>query len=106
MGYVEIQQQECFNVQGYASPALAGIEILGAKVMGEPKILIYRCLDDDDEDEETDLTGEIKIPRMGDLLYRKEKTWKVTGIYADTLADPIPRFRIHLLDMTKPEFVN
>ncbi len=76
------------------------------KVMGEPKVLIYRYLDDDEEDEETDLTGEIEMPRMGDLIYRKEKTWKVTGVYAGALKHPIPRFRIHLLDMTKPEFVN
>lgn len=74
--------------------------------MGKPKILIYCYLDDDHEDEETDLTGEIEMPRMGDLIYRKEKTWKVTGVFSGALKDPIARFRIHLLDMTKPEFVN
>ena len=76
------------------------------QVMGRAKILIYRYLDDHEEDEETDLTGEIDIPRMGDIIYRKDKTWKITGVYADTLSDPIPHFRIHLLDMSKPEFVN
>lgn len=74
--------------------------------MDRAKILIYRYLDNDVEEEETDLTGEIEIPRMGDIIYRKEKTWKVTGVYAGTLTDQIPRFRIHLLDISKPEFVN
>jgi hypothetical protein len=70
------------------------------------KILIYRYLDNDEEEEETDWTGEIEIPRMGDIIYRKEKTWKVTGVYAGALTDPTPRVRIHLLDISKPEFVN
>jgi len=74
--------------------------------MDGAKILIYRYLDDDEEEEESDLTGEIEIPRMGDIIYRKEKTWKVTGVYPGTLTDPIPRLRIHLLDISKPEFVN
>jgi hypothetical protein len=48
------------------------------EVMGGAKILIY--LEDHEEDEETDLTGEIDIPRMGDITYRKDKTWKITGV--------------------------
>jgi hypothetical protein len=30
------------------------------------------------EDEETDFEGTIPIPRVGDLLFRKGKTWEVT----------------------------
>jgi hypothetical protein len=74
-------------------------------VMSGSKILVYRYLGDDEE-EETDSTGEIEMPRLGDLIYRREKTWKVTGVFTNGLTDPIPRFLIHLLDMTKPEFVN
>jgi hypothetical protein len=76
------------------------------EVMGEARILIYRYLEDDSEDEEADLTGQIEMPRTGDIVYRKEKVWRVTGVYALPLTDPIRRFRIHLLDMSKPEFVN
>lgn len=70
------------------------------------KILIYPYPGDEDEEEDTDLTGEVEVPRMGDIIYRKEKTWKVTGVYAGTITDPIPRVRIHLVDISKPEFVN
>jgi hypothetical protein len=79
---------------------------LDGKAMGSAKILIYRYLDDDEEDEETDLTGRLKIPGRGHIIYRKDKTWKVTGVYAAPPTDAIPRFRVHLLDMSKPEFVN
>jgi hypothetical protein len=75
-------------------------------VRNEAKILIYRYLNDEDEEEETDLTGELEIPRMGDIIYRKEKTWKITGVYTGTLTDPIPEVRIHLMDMSKPKFIN
>ena len=74
--------------------------------MGESRILFYHYLDDDTEDEETDLTGQMEMPRTGDIIYRKEKIWKVTGVYAVPLTDPVPHFRIHLLDISKPEFVN
>jgi hypothetical protein len=30
------------------------------------------------EDEETDLEGTMPVPRVGDLLFRKGKTWEVT----------------------------
>ncbi len=30
------------------------------------------------EDEETDFGGSIPVPRVGDLLFRKGKTWEVT----------------------------
>ena len=71
---------------------------------GRGQIFTYRYLDDEEE-EETDVTGYLEMPRNGDIIYRKEKTWKVSGVYAVPLSDP-PRFHIHLLDMSKPEFVN
>ena len=61
--------------------------------MGEARILIYRYLEDDSEDEETDLTGQMEMPRTGDIVYRKEKVWKVTGVYAllnDRSNSPLP----------------
>jgi hypothetical protein len=76
--------------------------------MSQVKILSYYYIDDDnqEEDEETDLTGEIVLPRRGDIIYRRDKSWKVVAVYAAALNDPFPRFRIHLIDLSKPECVN
>ena len=74
----------------------------------QPKIFMYRYLEEDElvEDEETDLTGEIEIPRRGDIIYRREQCWKVVAIYTVAADEPVPRFRIHLTNMSKPGFVN
>lgn len=60
------------------------------EVMGESRILFYHYLDDDTEDEETDLTGQMEMPRTGDIMYRKEKVWRVTGVYAVPLTAQSP----------------
>jgi hypothetical protein len=47
------------------------------------------------EEEETDSEGTIPIPRVGDLLFRKGKTWEVTQ--ALTLPGPsIPVVQVSL----------
>lgn len=47
------------------------------------------------EEEETDFEGTIPIPRVGDLLFRKGKTWEVTQ--ALTLQGPsIPVVQVSL----------
>lgn len=74
----------------------------------QPKIFMYRYLDDDEliEEEQADLSGELELPRNGDIIYRRERCWKVVAIYAVDADKPVPRFRIHLTDMSKPGFVN
>lgn len=74
----------------------------------QPKILMYRYLDDEEliEEEETDSTGEFELPRNGDIIYRREQCWKVVAIYTVDATAPVPRFRIHLTNMSKPGFVN
>jgi hypothetical protein len=43
------------------------------------KTFRFRYNDDTaNEDEETDFEGTLPIPRVGDLLFRKGKTWEVT----------------------------
>ena len=69
--------------------------------MGGAKILIYRYLDDD---EDTDLTAEIEIPRMGEIICRKEKTWK------ELACMPAPGagagFQSPLLAKVEPHLIN
>lgn len=75
--------------------------------VSQAKILVYRYLgSDNEEDEDHDLTGEMDLPKRGDIIYRKERAWKVVAIYTSALNDPLPRFWIHLIDMSRPECVN
>ena len=41
--------------------------------MAGAKILLYRCLGQEEEEEETDLIGQTEVPRNGDIIYRKKK---------------------------------
>lgn len=70
------------------------------------KILMYRYLEEDEltEEEENDLIGEIELPRRGDIVYRRGQFWKVVAIYTIAADEPVPRFRIHLTNMSKPGF--
>jgi hypothetical protein len=76
--------------------------------MSEAKIFSYRYIDNEeaDQDEESDLTGTLQMPRLGDIIYRREKPCKVTGVYASAAAQTVPLFRIYLADMTKTEYLN
>jgi hypothetical protein len=76
--------------------------------MPQVKIFMYRYIDDDEcpEEEETDLTGEIEIPKKGDIIYRRGRCWKVVAIYAVAIDQSIPHFRIHLTNMSTQGFVN
>jgi len=90
----------CFVIQYPTSPrGMAPVQ---------PKIFMYRYLDEDEliEEEETDLTGEIELPRRGDIIYRRDQCWKVVAIYTVGAGEPFPRFRIHLTNMSKSGFVN
>jgi hypothetical protein len=75
--------------------------------MPDAKILSYRYIDNDEaeEDDEFDLSGILKMPRRGDIIYRREKPFKVTGVYA-AADQPVPKFRIYLADMTKTRYLN
>jgi len=57
------------------------------------------------EEEETELTGEIEVPRLGDILFRKNQAWKVVGIYPGYGSD-IQRVRVLLMDASTPHFLN
>jgi hypothetical protein len=74
--------------------------------MAQVRVFIYRYIEIDEEDEETDLTGEIELPGRGDIIYRRQKAWKVAAIYSMPVSNPFPRFRILLTDMSRPECVN
>jgi hypothetical protein len=51
--------------------------------MPDAKTFIYRYDGDHaSEEEETDFEGKIDIPRMGDIMYRRDRTWKVTGVFS------------------------
>ena len=75
--------------------------------MAQAKIFVYRYLEsDEEEDEEEDLTGSLEIPRVGDIIFRKEKVWRVAAVLVVPSDDPIPRFRLHLADMSRKEYLN
>lgn len=75
--------------------------------MSQAKVFVYRYLEsDDEEDEDHDLTGEMELPKRGDIVYRKGKIWKVAGVYSFPLNESIPHFRVHLVDMSRRECVN
>ena len=60
------------------------------------KTFIYRYDNDPQNDEEvTDSLGEVEVPRMGDLMYLKDRTWKVTGVFLERGA-VIPRYHVRL----------
>ena len=70
------------------------------------KTFIYRYDNDRENDEEvTDSLGEVEVPRMGDLMYLKDRTWKVTGVFLERGA-VIPRYHVRLTDVSKPNLVN
>ena len=73
--------------------------------MPETKTFIYRYDDCEDEEEVTDSMGEVDVPRRGDLMYLKDRTWKVTGVFLEpgTVA---PRYHVRLTDVSKPHLVN
>jgi hypothetical protein len=74
--------------------------------MAEAKTIVFRYDDlDATEEEVTDLTGSVEVPRVGDIIFRKNQLWKVMGVYPGH-ADAIPRFRVLLMDASKPQFVN
>jgi hypothetical protein len=73
--------------------------------MPETKTFVYRYDDLSDEEELTDPLGEVEVPRMGDLLYLKDRTWKVTGVFLEQ-GTVIPRYHVRLTDVSKPHLVN
>jgi hypothetical protein len=69
--------------------------------MSDAKVIVYRYDDlDATEEEETDSTGYLEVPRLGDLVFRRNKVWKVMGVYPGHTS-PIPRFRVLLMDASK-----
>ncbi len=73
--------------------------------MPETKTFIYRYDDLSDVEELMDLLGEVEVPRMGDLMYLKDRTWKVTGVFLEQ-GTVIPRYHVRLTDVSKPYLVN
>jgi hypothetical protein len=74
--------------------------------MAEAKTFIYRYDNDSTwEEEETDFEGCADVPRIGDLLYRKRKVWKVTGVFTG-FGTAVPCYRVLLTDVSKPHLVN
>jgi len=73
--------------------------------MPETKTFIYRYDDLSEVEELTDPLGEVDVPRMGDLLYLKDRTWKVTGVFLEQ-GTVIPRYHVRLTDVSKPHLVN
>jgi hypothetical protein len=74
--------------------------------MPETKTFIYRYDDDlNDVEELTDSLGEVEVPHMGDLLYLRGRTWKVTGVFLEH-GNLIPRYHVRLTDVSRPHLVN
>jgi hypothetical protein len=73
--------------------------------MPEPKTFIYRYEGEREEEELHDSLGTIGVPRRGDLLYLKDKTWKVLSVFLEHNS-PNPRYHIRLMDVSKPHLVN
>jgi hypothetical protein len=73
--------------------------------MPETKTFIYRYDDLSDVEELTDPQGEVEVPRMRDLLYLKDRAWKVTGVFLEQ-GTVIPRYHVRLTDVSKPHLVN
>jgi hypothetical protein len=74
--------------------------------MVEAKTIVYRYDDlDATEEEVTDLTGSVEVPRLGDIIFRKNQSWRVMGVYPGH-SGIIPRYRVLLMDASKPQFVN
>jgi hypothetical protein len=73
--------------------------------MPETKTFIYRYDDDrENEEEVSDSLGEIDVPRMGDLMYLKDRTWKVTAVFREQ--GIIPGYHVRLTDVSKSHLVN
>jgi hypothetical protein len=74
--------------------------------MPETKTFIYRYDDDrENEEEVTDSLREVEVPRMRDLMYLKDRTWKVTGVFLEH-GTVIPRYHVRLTDVSKPHLLN
>ena len=70
--------------------------------MSEAKTFVYKYDDlNVSEEVETDLTGDVPVPRVGDLLLRKNKAWKVMGVYP-ALSTDLPRYRLLLMAASWP----
>jgi hypothetical protein len=66
--------------------------------MDEPKTFVFRYDDDVSTDEEqTDLSGSVPIPKVHDLLYRNGRTWMVTQVKAG-YGKAIPVIHVFLAD--------
>jgi hypothetical protein len=72
--------------------------------MPETKTFIYRYNDFSDVEELTDPLGEVEVPRMGDLMYLKDRTWKVTGVFLEH--GIVPRYHVRLTDVSEAHLVN
>ena len=70
--------------------------------MAKVKVIIYRYVDLDQDEEVTDYTGD-ELPPHGAIVFRKDKAWKVDAVYNMPLKNPYPRYRIHLVDMSNAE---
>ncbi len=73
--------------------------------MPDPKAFIYQYESDPESENEPDLEGKTDIPRAGDLIYRRQKIWKVTGVYPEH-GSGIVSYRVLLADVSKPDLVN
>ena len=73
--------------------------------MPNPKTFIYQYESAPESENAPDLEGKVDIPRVGDLIYRREKIWKVTGIFPE-YGSGISSYRVLLTDVSKAELVN
>jgi hypothetical protein len=73
--------------------------------MNEAKTFIYRYDGaTPHEEEETDFSGLREMPRMGDLIYRRRKMWRVMGVYTG-YGTVVPRYRVILTHISKTELI-
>jgi hypothetical protein len=73
--------------------------------MPDPKIFIFQYESDPECEEESDLEGKTDMPRTGDLIYRRDKIWKVTGVFTEH-GSANTTYRVLLIDVSKPDLVN
>jgi hypothetical protein len=65
------------------------------------KTFIYQYETDPEGEEEDDPEGRTEIPRAGDLICRRDKVLKVTGVFTEC-GSAIPTYRVLLTDVSKP----
>ncbi len=74
--------------------------------MPAARTFIYRYDGRDaSEEEEIDFAGIRQIPQIGDLIYRKQIIWRVTGVYTG-YGTSIPRYRVLLSHISKAQFIH